>query len=67
MALSCDENRRALGPTFVGRRAMEFHFHRPSSCERSAPHLKVGLRGRRKRGRPKRRWVDKVKDDIKEK
>ena len=23
--------------------------------------------GRRKRGRPKRRWLDKVKDDIKEK
>ena len=25
------------------------------------------VRGRRKRGRPKRRWLDKVKDDIKEK
>ena len=23
-------------------------------------------KGRRKRGRPKRRWLDKVKDDIKE-
>ena len=23
--------------------------------------------GRRKRGRPKRRWLDKVKDDIKQK
>ena len=25
------------------------------------------LQGRRKIGRPKRRWLDKVKDDIKEK
>ena len=25
------------------------------------------VQGRRKRGRPKRRWMDKVKDDIKEK
>ena len=25
------------------------------------------LQGRRKRGRPKRRWLDKVKDDIREK
>ena len=29
------------------------------------PGMKV--QGRRKRGRPKRRWLDKVKDDIKEK
>ena len=36
----------------VGRRAME---------------MKVGLQGRRKRGRPKRSWLDKIKDDIKEK
>ena len=25
------------------------------------------VQGKRKRGRPKRRWLDKVKDDIKEK
>ena len=25
------------------------------------------LQGRRKRGRPKRRWFDRVRDDIKEK
>ena len=25
------------------------------------------VQGRRKRGRPKRRWLDKAKDDIKEK
>ena len=25
------------------------------------------VQGRRKRGRPKRRWLNKVKDDIKEK
>ena len=25
------------------------------------------VQGRRKRGRPKRRWLDKVMDDIKEK
>ena len=25
------------------------------------------VQGRRKRGRPKRRWLDKIKDDIKEK
>ena len=25
------------------------------------------VQGRMKRGRPKRRWLDKVKDDIKEK
>ena len=31
---------------------------------RSAMEMKV--QGRRKRGRPKRRWLDKVKDDIKE-
>ena len=27
----------------------------------------IKVHGRRKRGRPKRRWLDKVKDDIKEK
>ena len=27
----------------------------------------VKVQGRRKRGRPKRRWLDKVKDDFKEK
>ena len=27
----------------------------------------IKVQGRRKRGRPKRRWLDKVKDDIKEK
>ena len=27
----------------------------------------MNIQGRRKRGRPKRRWLDKVKDDIKEK
>ena len=32
---------------------------------RSAMEMKV--HGRRKRGRPNRRWLDKVKDDIKEK
>ena len=37
---------------FVGRRAML---------------MKVGLQGRRKRGMPKRRWLDRVRDDIKEK
>ena len=25
------------------------------------------VQGRRKRGRPKRRWLDRVRDDIKEK
>ena len=34
---------------------------------RRAIVMKVGLQGRRKRGRPQRRWLDKVKDDIKEK
>ena len=29
--------------------------------------LVMKVQGRRKRGRPKRRWLDKVKDDIKEK
>ena len=29
--------------------------------------LKMEVQGRRKRGRPNRRWLDKVKDDIKEK
>ena len=38
---------------YVGRRAMVLKVDR--------------LQGRRKRGRPKRRWFDKVKDDIKEK
>ena len=32
---------------------------------RRAVEMKV--QGRRKRGRPKRRWLDKVKDDMKEK
>ena len=27
----------------------------------------MNVQGRRKRGRPKRRWLDKVKDNIKEK
>ena len=29
--------------------------------------IQMKVQGRRKRGRPKRRWLDKVKDDIKEK
>ena len=29
--------------------------------------MEMKVRGGRKRGRPKRRWLDKVKDDIKEK
>ena len=29
--------------------------------------MEVKVQGRRKRGRPKGRWLDKVKDDIKEK
>ena len=29
--------------------------------------MKVKVQGRRKRGRPKRRWLDRVRDDIKEK
>ena len=29
--------------------------------------MEMKVQGRRKRGRPKRRWLDKVKDDIKEK
>ena len=29
--------------------------------------MEIKVQGRRKRGRPKRRWLDKVKDDIKEK
>ena len=29
--------------------------------------MEMKVQGRRKRGRPMRRWLDKVKDDIKEK
>ena len=29
--------------------------------------MEMKVQGRRKRGRPKRRWLDKEKDDIKEK
>ena len=29
--------------------------------------IEMEVQGRRKRGIPKRRWLDKVKDDIKEK
>ncbi len=29
--------------------------------------MEMKVQGRRKRGRPKRRWLDKIKDDIKEK
>ena len=29
--------------------------------------MEMKVQGRRKTGRPKRRWLDKVKDDIKEK
>ena len=29
--------------------------------------MEIKIQGRRKRGRPKRRWLDKVTDDIKEK
>ena len=29
--------------------------------------IEMKVQGRRKRGRPKRRWLDKVRDDIKEK
>ena len=34
-------------------------------CRKEGDGMKV--HGRRKRGRPKRRWLDKVKDGIKEK
>ena len=29
--------------------------------------MEMEVHGRRKRGRPKKRWLNKVKDDIKEK
>ena len=29
--------------------------------------MEMKVQGRRKRGRPKRRWLDRVRDDIKEK
>ena len=38
-----------------------------SNLDTSRREMKVGLQGRRKRGRPKRRWLDKVRDYIKEK
>ena len=53
----------------VQERRLKWHGHvmrREEHCVgRRATVMKV--RGRRKRGRPKRRWLDKVKDDIKEK
>ena len=69
-------NERIRGTTEVGEitkkvqeRRLEWYGHVMRREEqyvgRSAMVMKV--QGRRKRGRPKRIWLDKVKDDIKEK
>ena len=42
-----------------------------SACDRKMyigrRAMEMKVQGRRKKGRPKRRWLDKVNDDIKEK
>ena len=69
-------NERTRGTTKVGEitkkvqeRRLKWYGHVMRREEhyvgRRAMVMKV--QGRRKRGRPKRRWLDKVKDDIKEK
>ena len=69
-------NERIRGTTKVGgitkkvqERRLKWYGHVMRREEhyvgRRAMEMKV--QGRRKRGRPKRRWLDKVKDDIKEK
>ena len=69
-------NERIRGTTKVGEitkkvqeRRLKWYGHVMRREEhyvgRRAMVMKV--QGRRKRGRPKRRWLDKVKDDIKEK
>ena len=69
-------NERIRGTTKVGEitkkvqeRRLKWYGHVMRREEhyvgRRATVMKV--QGRRKRGRPKRRWLDKVKDDIKEK
>ena len=71
-------NERIRGTTKVGettkkvqQRRLKWYGHVTRKEEhyvgRRAMVMKVGLQGRRKRGRPNRRWLGRVKDDIKEK
>ena len=67
--LICNADRLADTTKKVQERRLKWYGHvmrREEHCVgRRAMVMKV--QGRRKRGRPKRIWLDKVKDDIKEK
>ena len=78
MKLNKIRNERIRGTTKVGEITKKLHERRLMWCGhvmrreehyvgRRVTVMKVGLQGRRKRGRPKRRWLDKVTDEIKEK
>ena len=70
-------NERIRGTTKVGeitKKVQERRLKWYGNVMRREEHYVLGWRaiemkvqGRRKRGRPKRSWLDKVKDDIKEK
>ena len=53
----------------VQERRLKWYGHVMRREEHYVGRRAMGMKvhGRRKRGRPKRRWLDKVKDDIKEK
>ena len=69
-------NERIRGTTKVGeiaKKVQEWRLKWNGHVMRREEHYvgrrvtKMKVQGRRKRGRPKRRWLDRVKDDIKEK
>ena len=76
MKLDKIRNERIRGTTKVGeitkkvqQRRLKWYGHVMRREEHYVGRMAMVMKvqGRRKRGRPKRRWMDKVKDDIKEK
>ena len=74
--LDKNRNERIRGTTKVGeltKKVQESRLKWYGHVMRREEHyvgrraMVMKVQGRRKRGRPKRRWLDKVKDDIKEK
>ena len=52
----------------VQERSLKWYGHVMRGEERCVIRraMRVKVHGRRKRGRPKRRWLDRVRDDVKE-
>ena len=69
-------NERIMGTTKIGEisknvqeRKLKWYGHvmRREELRIGRRALEIKVQGRRKRGRPKRRWLDRVRDDIKDK